>query len=57
VSLQPDANFGPFRVVGPIGKGGMNSVFKAYEADLDRYVALKVLPAKFLHDESLVRPA
>ena len=28
----------------------MASVFKAYEASLDRYVALKVLPPEFLHD-------
>jgi hypothetical protein len=30
----------------------MASVYKAYEAALDRYVALKVLPAEFLHDEN-----
>ena len=28
----------------------MASVYKAYEATLDRYVALKVLPQEFLHD-------
>jgi serine/threonine-protein kinase len=28
----------------------MASVFKAYEASLDRHVALKVLPTEFLHD-------
>jgi serine/threonine-protein kinase len=30
----------------------MASVYKAYEAGLDRYVALKVLPPEFLHDET-----
>src|SRR5262245_32344076 len=30
----------------------MASVYKAYEAGLDRYVALKVLPAEFLHEPS-----
>jgi serine/threonine-protein kinase len=28
----------------------MASVYRAYEATLDRYVAVKVLPAEFLHD-------
>jgi serine/threonine protein kinase len=30
----------------------MASVYKAYEPALDRYVALKVLPAEFMHDEN-----
>jgi len=30
----------------------MASVYRAYEAKLDRYVALKVLPREFLHDPS-----
>src|SRR5712692_686310 len=30
----------------------MASVYRAYEAALDRYVALKVLPGEFLHDET-----
>jgi formylglycine-generating enzyme required for sulfatase activity/serine/threonine protein kinase len=49
--LTAGAHFGPYRVIGQLGKGGMASVFKVYEAGLDRYVALKVLPAEFLHDE------
>jgi serine/threonine protein kinase len=49
--LTPGANFGPYRVIDQLGKGGMASVFKAYEPDLDRYIALKVLPTEFLHDE------
>ena len=28
----------------------MASVYKAYQAKLDRYVALKVLPQEFLHE-------
>jgi formylglycine-generating enzyme required for sulfatase activity/predicted Ser/Thr protein kinase len=46
--LAPGANFGPYRVIEPLGRGGMASVFKAYEPGLDRYVALKVLPPEFL---------
>jgi eukaryotic-like serine/threonine-protein kinase len=46
--LTPGANFGPYRVIDQLGRGGMASVFKAYEPGLDRYVALKVLPPDFL---------
>src|SRR4051812_13943830 len=46
--LVPGANFGDFRVIEPLGRGGMASVYKAYEPALDRYVALKVLPPELL---------
>ncbi len=48
--FEPGSEFGRYRIVEPLGKGGMASVYKAYEADLDRHVALKVLPQEFLHD-------
>ena len=50
--LVPGASLGPYRIIEPLGRGGMASVFRAYEAGLDRYVALKVLPREFLHDET-----
>jgi Protein kinase domain len=50
MALTAGSNVGPFRIIEPVGRGGMASVFKAYEASLDRYVALKVLPPEFLHD-------
>src|SRR5574341_1812681 len=52
VSLVAGSTFGPYRIIDALGKGGMASVYKAYEAALDRYVALKVLPAEFLHEET-----
>jgi len=50
LALVPGSRAGPYRIVEPLGRGGMASVYKAYEPALDRYVALKVLPREFLHD-------
>ena len=50
MALSVGSNLGPYRIIEPVGRGGMASVFKAYEASLDRYIALKVLPPEFLHD-------
>ena len=37
---------GQYRIVEQIGTGGMATVFKAFQPALDRYVAVKVLPAQ-----------
>jgi serine/threonine-protein kinase len=43
-------NLGPYRVLEQIGAGGMATVYKAYHAAMDRYVALKVLPQHLARD-------
>lgn len=43
-TLQPGQLLGPYRIISQIGKGGMATVYKAYQPSVDRYVAIKVLP-------------
>ncbi|HTX92396.1 MAG TPA: protein kinase [Anaerolineales bacterium] len=45
---------GPYRIIEQLGQGGMATVFKAYHAALDRYVAIKVLHPAFLEDKSFL---
>lgn len=45
--FSEDSEFGHYRIVSKIGQGGMGQVFKAYDANTNRHVALKVLPAEF----------
>jgi len=47
VKLEPGTNLGPYRIVAEAGRGGMASVYKAHQAALARYVAIKVLPDFF----------
>ena len=48
-------SLGQFRIVERIGAGGMAMVFKAYQPTLDRYVAVKVLPAYHARDPIFVK--
>jgi len=47
---------GGYRIVSQIGKGGMATVFKAYQPSLDRYVAVKVMPSFYAEqDETFLK--
>jgi tRNA A-37 threonylcarbamoyl transferase component Bud32 len=41
---------GKYRLIEKVGQGGMAQVYKAYQADLDRYVAVKVLHPHLIGD-------
>jgi serine/threonine protein kinase len=45
---------GAYRIVATLGEGGTASVFKAYHAALDRYVALKTLYPAFKDDSTFL---
>ncbi len=45
------ATFGKYRLVDRLGQGGMAQVYKAYQADLERYVAIKILHPHLTSDE------
>ena len=54
-TLAPGTQIGPFRIVRLLGRGGMATVYEAVEDQLERSVALKVLPPEFLHEETFAR--
>ena len=50
MKIAAGVEIGPYHVVEQVGRGGMATVFKAYQPALERYVAIKVLP-EFLAEE------
>jgi serine/threonine protein kinase len=41
---------GRYEIIEELGRGGMATVYRAYDPRFEREIAVKVLPAEFLHD-------
>lgn len=48
--LAPGDQFGPYRVVRPLDRGGMGVVYLGHDTRLDRPVAIKLLPPEYAGD-------
>jgi len=45
---------GKYRVLDPLGRGGMAQVYRAYHPQLDRYVAIKVLRSDLVEEQEFL---
>ena len=50
MNIKNGSVIGHYKIISPIGKGGIGEVFLAQDTKLDRKVALKILPAEFAED-------
>src|SRR5438874_854588 len=54
-SLPPKTNLSHYRIISPLGAGGMGEIYLAEDMRLGRKVALKLLPEQFTKDADRVR--
>ena len=54
MKITAGVKVGPYDVIEQVGRGGMATVFKAYQPALERHVAIKVLP-EFLAEDAQFR--
>ena len=49
-SLMVGRQLGPYKILAPLGAGGMGEVYRAHDSKLGREVAIKILPPHFTAD-------
>ena len=54
MTLSIGTRLGPYEITGPLGSGGMGEVYRARDTQLDRDVAIKILPELFAADPERV---